>query len=71
MKEGEIEVEKILSQTIARTVVRGGCGFMPWNWNKLLAYWRYGASETESWDHDLGACAQGEGVRRARLVLPA
>jgi hypothetical protein len=63
-EEGEIEVEKILSQTIARTVARGGCAFMPWNWNKLLAYWRYGASETESWDHDLGVCAQGEGVRR-------
>jgi hypothetical protein len=63
-EKGEIEVEKILSQTIARTVVRGGCAFMPWNWNKLLAYWKYGASETESWDHDLGACAQGEGVRR-------
>jgi len=63
-EEGEKEVEKILSQTIARAVVRGGCAFMPWNWNKLLAYWRYGASETESWDHDLGACTQGEGVRR-------
>jgi hypothetical protein len=37
---------------------------MPWNWNKLAAYWKYGMSWVESWDHDLGACAQGEGVRR-------
>jgi len=62
---GEIEVEQTLCRTIARTVVRGGCGFMPWNWNKLLAYWQYGASETEVGDLTLGACAQGEGVRRA------
>ncbi len=62
--EGEIEDERILCQTIARTVVRGACGFMPWNWNKLLAYWRYGASETEIGDLTLGCCAQGEGVRR-------
>jgi hypothetical protein len=62
--DGEIEVEKILSQTIARTIVRGGCGFMPWNWNKLLAYWRYGGSETEVGDLTLGACANGTGVRR-------
>ncbi len=61
---GEIEVGKILSQTIARTIVRGGCGFMPWNWNKLLAYWRYGGSETEIGDLTLGACANGTGVRR-------
>jgi hypothetical protein len=61
---GEIEDEQILCQTIARTVVRGACGFMPWNWNKLLAYWRYGGSETEIGDLTLGACANGEGVRR-------
>jgi hypothetical protein len=61
---GETEDEQTLCQTIARTVVRGACGFMPWNWNKLLAYWRYGASETEVGDLTLGACAQGEGVRR-------
>lgn len=61
---GEIEDEQILCQTMARTVVRGACGFMPWNWNKLLAYWRYGASETEIGDLTLGACAQGDGVRR-------
>ncbi len=62
--EGEIDDEKILSQTIARTVARGACGFMPWNWNKLLAYWRYGASETEIGDLTLGACSNGDGVRR-------
>ncbi len=61
---GEVDVEQTLCQTIARTVVRGACGFMPWNWNKLLAYWRYGASETELGDLTLGACANGEGVRR-------
>jgi hypothetical protein len=61
---GETEDEQTLCQTIARTVVRGACGFMPWNWNKLLAYWRYGASETELGDLTLGACANGEGVRR-------
>lgn len=61
---GEIEVEQTLCQTIARTVARGACGFMPWNWNKLLAYWRYGASETEIGDLTLGACANGDGVRR-------
>ncbi len=64
-RAGEAEVEKVLCQTIARTVARGGCGFMPWNWNKLLAYWQYGASETEVGDLTLGSCAQGEGVRRA------
>ena len=37
---------------------------MPWNWNKLLAYWRYGGSETEIGDLTLGACANGTGVRR-------
>jgi hypothetical protein len=63
-KPGEAEDEQTLGQTIARTVVRGACGFMPWNWQKLLAYWRYGASETEVGDLTLGACAQGEGVRR-------
>jgi hypothetical protein len=62
--QGEADVERILSQTIARTVVRGACGLMPWNWNKLAAYWKYGMSWVESWDHDLGACTQGEGVRR-------
>ena len=61
---GEAEDEQILCQTIARAVVRGACGLMPWNWNRLLAYWRYGASETEVGDLTLGACAQGEGVRR-------
>jgi hypothetical protein len=63
-EQGEADVERILSQTIARAVVRGACGLMPWNWNKLAAYWKYGVSWVESWDHDLGACAQGEGVRR-------
>jgi hypothetical protein len=62
--DGEIDDERVLCQTIARTIVRGGCGFMPWNWNKLLAYWRYGASETEIGDLTLGACANGTGVRR-------
>jgi hypothetical protein len=62
--QGEADVERDLSRAIARTVVRGGCGLMPWNWNKLAAYWKYGMSWVESWDHDLGACTQGEGVRR-------
>jgi hypothetical protein len=61
---GESECEEILARTVARAVVRGACGFMPWNWNKLLAYWRYGASETETGDLTLGACAQGDSVRR-------
>lgn len=67
---GEDELEWHLNQGIALTLLWGGSGFMPWNWNMSYMNWRYRGGWVDFWDLHLGVCVHADGTpRNGRNIL--
>lgn len=69
-RSGEQELEYHLNNGIALTLMWGGGGFMPWNWNMSHMNWRYRGGWVDFWDLHLGICVHADGTpRTGRRIL--
>ena len=67
-EEGERELTEWLHRGYSRTVLYGGAGVMPWNWNMSHMNWRYGGGWVDFWDLHLGSAVHADATPRRGLT---
>ena len=65
---GEAELTEWLHRGYSRTVLYGGAGVMPWNWNMSHMNWRYGGGWVDFWDLHLGSAVHADATPRRGMM---